>query len=274
MAVEDPQRDLPQSSPYGDRISGGADAWDQGPAGALLTQDYFPTAAALTGAVQESLTFLDSQDAVPPAVGSAVAESIAFADAQGAALRGTVTTAETVTLVDSQVSLLRGTVATAETVTFVDSQDAVPPAVGSFTAEVLAFTDAQAGAWRGAGSVAEVLGFSDTQDAAGAPPPDPGIGIITGADAWPRQYERRKDTVKEDMLEAIAALNPTTRVERLARRVVVQAAPATLLNDARLEEMLQSVEAVVATIVTKAAEDAKQRAGRQRRADEELLLLM
>lgn len=202
-----------------------------------------------------------------------------------------VSVAESVTLADADGSTAAFSGARAETLTLADAP--VGAAIlGVARTESVSLADAAAGAWSTPAALAEALSLADASDATTGPTTydvdvaealalaDSSTGEFpfqapqfTGADAWPR----KRDTLREDVLEAIEQLAPSKRIEREAKQAfkrAVDAPQAPSIGPALAQAITgasERIQALVAQAITQA--QAQQRRARRRKQQQQLLLM-
>ena len=202
-----------------------------------------------------------------------------------------VSVAESVTLADADGSTAAFSSAQAEALTLADAP--VGAAVlGVGRTESVSLADTAAGAWSTPAALAEAMSLADATDATTGPNvydvsvteafalADSSTGEFpfqapqfSGADAWPR----KRDTLREDVLDAIEALAPSKKIEREAKQAfkrAVDAPQAPSIGPALAQAIAgasERIQALVAQAITQA--QAQQRRARRRKQQQQLLLM-
>ena len=202
-----------------------------------------------------------------------------------------VSVSEGITLSDADAGTGTFAPATAESVSLADT----PAASGIFvseSAESVSLADVAAGAWSTPAALAEALALSESTDATTGPNVydvdltetlalvDVSTGEFpfvapqfTGADAWPR----KRDTLRQDVLDAIEALAPSPKLEREAKQAfkkAVDAPQAPAIGPALAQALKGASERVTAIVEQAIAQaQAQQRRARRRKQQQQLLLM-
>jgi len=202
-----------------------------------------------------------------------------------------VTVTEAVTLADAPASTAVFSTAGAESITLADTP-ASSAVLNDSVTESTALSDTAAGAWSTPAALAEAMSLADASDATTGPNvyndsvteafalADSSTGEFpfqapqfSGADAWPR----KRDTLREDVLDAIEQLAPSKKIEREAKQVfkrAVDAPQAPSIGPALAQAITgasERIQALVAQAITQA--QAQQRRARRRKQQQQLLLM-
>lgn len=211
--------------------------------------------------------------------------------AAGGPVTYNVSVAESITLADAPVSSAVFSSAGAESITLADA----PSGAAVFStegAEAIALADSAEGAWSTPAALAEALSLADATDATTGPNTynvdvEEALSLVdtstgefpfqapqfTGADAWPR----KRDTLREDVLEAIEQLAPSKKIEREAKQAfkrAVDAPQAPSIGPALAQAITgasERIQALVERAIVQA--QAQQRRARRRKQQQQLLLM-
>lgn len=202
-----------------------------------------------------------------------------------------VSIAESVNLADADGSTAAFSGARAEALSLTDAP-AASAILGVARTESVTLSDAAAGAWSTPAALAEAMSLADASDATTGPNTynvsvteafalaDTQTGEFpfqapqfSGADAWPR----KRDTLREDVLDAIEELAPSKKIEREAKQAFKRAADAPQapsIGPALAQAITgasERIQALVAQAITQA--QAQQRRARRRKQQQQLLLM-